>query len=33
MLIISIEIMKIINEREDVIQGTLWWDKVIAKCN
>ena len=33
MLIISIEIMKIINEREDVIQGMLWWYKVIAKCN
>ena len=33
MLIISIEIMKIINEREDVIQGMLWCDKVIAKCN
>ena len=33
MLIISIEIIKMINEREDVIQGMLWWDKVIAKCN
>ena len=33
MLIISIEIMKIINERESVIQGVLLWDEVTAKCN
>ena len=33
MPIISVEIMKKIDERESVIQGVLQWDEVIAKRN
>ena len=33
MPIISIEIMKTIDERERYDQGVLKWDEVIAKCN
>ena len=33
MPIISVGIMKVINERESKIQGVLQWDKVITKCN
>ena len=33
MPIISVEIMKKIDERESVIQGVLQWDEVIARRN
>ena len=33
MPIISVEIMKKIDERESVIQGVLQWDEVIAGRN
>ena len=33
MPMISVEIMKVIDERESMIQGVLLWDEVIAKCN
>ena len=33
MPVISVEIIKIIDERESVIQGVLQCDEVIAKCN
>ena len=33
MLIISLNIMKTIYERERCVQDVLQWDEVIAKCN
>ena len=33
MPIISVMIMKTIDERESLIKGVLCWDAVIAKCN
>ena len=33
MPIISVEIMKITDERERCVQVVLKWDEVIAKCN
>ena len=33
MLIISIEIIKTIDERKRYVHGGLWWDELIAKCN
>ena len=32
MPILSVEIIKIINKRESVMQGVLQWDEVIVKC-
>ena len=33
MSIISIEVMKAIDERGKCDEGVLYWDEVIAKCN
>ena len=33
MPIISIEIVKIIDEKRGVMQGVLLWYEVVAKCN